>query len=100
MCKMWAAHFIDFVVSDGALVWPMIAAGASNDHIVAAKGIRPLRDGYLAAADFFDAENVAEVGGEQTCRVMGNRSSSSECRWFRVTRVCYRIRCLVLRYTS
>ena len=35
---------IDFVVSDDALVWPMIAAGASNDHIMAAKGIRPLFD--------------------------------------------------------
>ncbi|MDF3309632.1 acetolactate synthase large subunit [Rhodococcus sp. T2V] len=35
---------IDFVVSDDALVWPMIAAGTSNDHIMAAKGIRPLFD--------------------------------------------------------
>ncbi|MFI5436627.1 acetolactate synthase large subunit [Rhodococcus baikonurensis] len=35
---------IDFVVSDDALVWPMIAAGASNDHIMTAKGIRPLFD--------------------------------------------------------
>ncbi|MFE3280298.1 acetolactate synthase large subunit [Nocardia sp. NPDC059239] len=35
---------IDFVVSDDALVWPMIAAGASNDHIMAARGIRPLFD--------------------------------------------------------
>lgn len=33
---------IDFVVSDDALVWPMVAAGASNDEIMAAKGIRPL----------------------------------------------------------
>ena len=35
---------IDFVVSDNALVWPMIAAGASNDQIMAARGIRPLFD--------------------------------------------------------
>ncbi|WP_238586343.1 acetolactate synthase large subunit [Rhodococcus rhodochrous] len=35
---------IDFVVSDDALVWPMIAAGASNDQILAAQGIRPLFD--------------------------------------------------------
>ncbi|TCN52318.1 acetolactate synthase large subunit [Rhodococcus sp. SMB37] len=35
---------IDFIVSDDALVWPMIAAGASNDQIMAAKDIRPLFD--------------------------------------------------------
>jgi acetolactate synthase I/II/III large subunit len=35
---------VDFVVSDNALVWPMIAAGASNDQIMAAEGIRPLFD--------------------------------------------------------
>lgn len=35
---------IDFIVSDDALVWPMVAAGTSNDHIMAAKGIRPLFD--------------------------------------------------------
>ncbi|OUS82743.1 acetolactate synthase large subunit [Rhodococcus sp. NCIMB 12038] len=35
---------IDFIVGDDALVWPMIAAGASNDQIMAAHGIRPLFD--------------------------------------------------------
>jgi acetolactate synthase-1/2/3 large subunit len=35
---------IDFVVSDDVLVWPMVAAGSSNDEIMAAKGIRPLFD--------------------------------------------------------
>lgn len=35
---------IDFVVNDDALVWPMIAAGTSNDHIMAARGVRPLFD--------------------------------------------------------
>ncbi|MGW4126344.1 acetolactate synthase large subunit [Nocardia sp. NPDC004711] len=35
---------IDFVVSPEALVWPMIAAGASNDEIMAARDIRPLFD--------------------------------------------------------
>ncbi|KLL97401.1 acetolactate synthase 1 catalytic subunit [Rhodococcus sp. IITR03] len=35
---------IDFVVDDTALVWPMIAAGASNNHIMLAEGIRPLFD--------------------------------------------------------
>ncbi|WP_174187294.1 acetolactate synthase large subunit [Nocardia barduliensis] len=33
---------IDFIVGDDVLVWPMIAAGASNDDIMAARGIRPL----------------------------------------------------------
>ncbi|MBY4402152.1 acetolactate synthase large subunit [Rhodococcus fascians] len=33
---------IDFVVGDDQMVWPMIAAGESNDNIVAAKGLRPL----------------------------------------------------------
>ncbi|WP_197061851.1 acetolactate synthase large subunit [Sinomonas humi] len=35
---------IDFIVSDEALVWPMVAAGSSNDHIMAAQGNRPLFD--------------------------------------------------------
>ena len=35
---------VDFIVSDHALVWPMIAAGAGNDQIMAAKGVRPLFD--------------------------------------------------------
>lgn len=35
---------IDFIVSDDALVWPMVAAGTSNDQIMAAKGIRPRFD--------------------------------------------------------
>jgi acetolactate synthase-1/2/3 large subunit len=33
---------IDFVVGKDAQVWPMVAAGAGNDHIEAARGIRPL----------------------------------------------------------
>jgi len=35
---------IDFIVDDTALVWPMIAAGASNNRITLAEGIRPLFD--------------------------------------------------------
>lgn len=35
---------IDFIVSADAQVWPMVAAGASNDEIQAARGIRPLFD--------------------------------------------------------
>ena len=33
---------IDFVVGKDAQVWPMVAAGFGNDHIMAAQGIRPL----------------------------------------------------------
>ena len=35
---------IDFVVGADAQVWPMVAAGTSNDEIMAARGIRPLFD--------------------------------------------------------
>ena len=35
---------IDFVVGKDAQVWPMVAAGASNDEIMAARGIRPQFD--------------------------------------------------------
>lgn len=35
---------IDFIVDDTSLVWPMIAAGTSNNHIMLAEGIRPLFD--------------------------------------------------------
>ncbi|SHG05815.1 acetolactate synthase large subunit [Streptoalloteichus hindustanus] len=35
---------IDFVVGKDAQVWPMVAAGAGNDEIMAARGIRPLFD--------------------------------------------------------
>jgi acetolactate synthase-1/2/3 large subunit len=35
---------IDFTVGADAQVWPMVAAGTSNDEIQAARGIRPLFD--------------------------------------------------------
>jgi len=35
---------IDFLVGEDAMVWPMIAAGASNDDIQAARDIRPVFD--------------------------------------------------------
>jgi acetolactate synthase-1/2/3 large subunit len=35
---------IDFTVGADAQVWPMVAAGASNDEIMAARDIRPLFD--------------------------------------------------------
>src|SRR5690606_1424152 len=33
---------IDLTASQEVLLWPMIAAGTGNDHIMAARGIRPL----------------------------------------------------------
>jgi acetolactate synthase I/II/III large subunit len=35
---------VDFIVGADAQVWPMVAAGTSNDEIQAARGIRPLFD--------------------------------------------------------
>ncbi|MDQ4104408.1 MAG: acetolactate synthase large subunit [Actinomycetota bacterium] len=35
---------IDFVVGKDAQVWPMVAAGTGNNHIMAARNIRPLFD--------------------------------------------------------
>ena len=36
---------VDFTVGKDAMVWPMVAAGASNDEIQAARDIRPAWDG-------------------------------------------------------
>ena len=36
---------VDFTVGQDAMVWPMVAAGASNDEIRAARDIRPIFDG-------------------------------------------------------
>jgi acetolactate synthase-1/2/3 large subunit len=36
---------VDFIVGKDAQVWPMVAAGASNDEIQAARNIRPVFDG-------------------------------------------------------
>src|SRR3954471_13900790 len=33
---------VDFTVGKDAMVWPMVAAGTSNDDILAARGIRPV----------------------------------------------------------
>lgn len=35
---------IDFVVGKDAMVWPMVAAGTSNDEIMFARGVRPAFD--------------------------------------------------------
>ncbi len=42
---------IDFIVGKDAQVWPMVAAGTSNDEIMAARDIRPLFDDADSAAD-------------------------------------------------
>ncbi|WP_405491407.1 acetolactate synthase large subunit [Nocardia sp. NBC_00511] len=42
---------IDFIVGKDAQVWPMVAAGTSNDEIMAARGIRPLFDDDEAIAE-------------------------------------------------
>jgi acetolactate synthase I/II/III large subunit len=36
---------VDFTVGKDAMVWPMVAAGASNDDIQAARDIRPVFEG-------------------------------------------------------
>ena len=35
---------VDFTVGKDAMVWPMVAAGTSNDDIQAARDIRPIFD--------------------------------------------------------
>jgi acetolactate synthase I/II/III large subunit len=35
---------VDFVVGRDAMVWPMVAAGTSNDEIMSARGVRPIFD--------------------------------------------------------
>jgi acetolactate synthase I/II/III large subunit len=32
---------VDFIVHEDAMVWPMVAAGTSNDTILAARDVRP-----------------------------------------------------------
>jgi acetolactate synthase-1/2/3 large subunit len=36
---------VDFTVGKDAMVWPMVAAGTSNDDILAARDVRPVFDG-------------------------------------------------------
>jgi acetolactate synthase-1/2/3 large subunit len=47
---------IDFVVGKDAQVWPMVAAGTSNDEIMADRGIRPLFEEDDAAPVTDEAE--------------------------------------------
>lgn len=60
---------IDFIVGEDAQVWPMVAAGKSNDEIESARGLRPLFDEEMSAAespsDIHDTmvENQSETPG-------------------------------------
>jgi acetolactate synthase regulatory subunit len=51
---------IDFIVGADAQVWPMVAAGTSNDEIMAARDIRPL----------FDNEDRSDDGTTHTLSVL------------------------------
>ena len=42
---------IDFIVGKDAQVWPMVAAGDSNDEIESARGLRPLFDEEMSAGE-------------------------------------------------
>jgi acetolactate synthase-1/2/3 large subunit len=53
---------IDFVVGADAQVWPMVAAGTSNDEVKTARGIRPLFDDDDAETGAV-IENIDALGG-------------------------------------
>jgi acetolactate synthase I/II/III large subunit len=55
---------IDFVVGADAQVWPMVAAGTGNDHIMAARDIRPLFEGDELVADISVESEVAAKAQE------------------------------------
>ena len=42
---------IDFIVGEDAQVWPMVAAGKSNDEIESARGLRPLFEDETSAGE-------------------------------------------------
>jgi acetolactate synthase I/II/III large subunit len=53
---------IDFVVGADAQVWPMVAAGTSNDEVMAARGIRPLFDEDDSGKSPFDRADDVVTG--------------------------------------
>ena len=53
---------LDFTVPPDAMVWPMVAAGVSNDEIEYARGIRPEFDGE---GDEQAENQIAEAGTEE-----------------------------------
>jgi acetolactate synthase-1/2/3 large subunit len=56
---------IDFNVGEDAQVWPMIAAGASNDEVQYARDLRPLFDDENSAAETPEAIHSTIQEGEQ-----------------------------------
>lgn len=56
---------IDFIVGEDAQVWPMIAAGASNDEVQYARDLRPLFDEENSAAEELGDIHAAIQEGEQ-----------------------------------
>ena len=50
---------IDFIVGADAQVWPMVAAGTSNDEIQAARGIRPLFDDESRGARLMNTHTLS-----------------------------------------
>ena len=64
---------IDFIVGADAQVWPMVAAGTSNDEIQAARGIRPLFDDGDRGGTRRDA---ADASGDRTGRAAGKGNAS------------------------
>ncbi|WP_206518126.1 acetolactate synthase large subunit [Rhodococcus sp. X156] len=64
---------IDFIVGADAQVWPMVAAGTSNDEIMAARGIRPLFD-----TDDADPEIVAAATAEDAATETGAAGTGTD----------------------
>ena len=56
---------IDFIVGEDAQVWPMIAAGSSNDEVQYARDLRPLFDDENSAAETPEAIHSTIQEGEQ-----------------------------------
>ncbi len=56
---------IDFIVGEDAQVWPMIAAGSSNDEVQYARDLRPLFDDQNSAAETPEAIHSTIQEGEQ-----------------------------------
>ncbi|WP_068273508.1 acetolactate synthase large subunit [Aldersonia kunmingensis] len=56
---------IDFIVGADAQVWPMVAAGTSNDEIQAARGIRPLFDDDEAASEPAVIHEAMDAGAKR-----------------------------------
>jgi acetolactate synthase-1/2/3 large subunit len=67
---------IDFVVGADAQVWPMVAAGTSNDEVKTARGIRPLFDDDDAATGVV-IEHEDALGGPSVQVTQGDARGPS-----------------------